>query len=139
MKLYFTFTRARLAAVFLCFLIFIIIAGQFSSVAGTPKYGDTNAHRIEYISSLGYNVDETCEDTKEVVIPTVFSDVYLKYNKLQNEAGFDLTAYKGCKVIRYTYKIIDSEERIDLLVFNGRIIGGDIITYELNGQIKPLK
>lgn len=84
-------------------------------------------------------MDENCEEAKEIIIPTKFSDVYEEYNSLQRDAGFDLSAYMGCKVKRYTYKITDSENRVDLLVFDGRVIGGDIISYELGGEIKPLK
>lgn len=138
MKLYFTLTRARLAVLLFSVLIFVFVSGQFSSAAGSSENASTNSQRVDYISSLGITVDETCEETKEITIPSKFNDVYEDYNKLQLDAGFDLSAYMGCKVIRYTYKIADSEKRVDLLVFDGRVIGGDIVSYELDGQIEPL-
>lgn len=139
MKIYFTLTRARLAAIVLLTVTAVLISGQFSYASGSPKNAATNALRVDYISALGIMVDESCEEIKEITIPTKFSDVYEDYNKLQLYAGFDLSAYKGCKVTRYTYKITDSKKRVDLLVFDGRVIGGDIISYELGGKIKPLK
>ena len=139
MKIYFTLTRSRLVVMISCALILIFVSGQFSFAAESPQNADTNERRIAFISSLGIKVDENCEETREITIPTNFSDVYEEYNKLQRSAGYDLTAYMGCKVMRYTYKIIYSEKRVDLLVFDGRVIGGDIVSYELDGKIEPLK
>ena len=52
--------------------------------------GSTNAKRINFISRLGYEVDENSVKSKDITIPMNFSDVYTEYNKLQKKAGFDL-------------------------------------------------
>ena len=79
---------------------------------------------------------------KEITIPTEFSDVYIKYNELQKKVGFDLLSFKGAKATVYTYKVTDYKELknayANLIICNGKIIGGDIFTTDLKGEMLPL-
>lgn len=55
----------------------------------------------------------------------------MNYNEIQTDQGYDLEPYKGQNVTLYTYEITNYEgytEGIvaDLLVCNGKVIGGDI-------------
>ena len=50
---------------------------------------------------------------------------------MQLNQGFDLSEYKGKKVTRYTYNVTNYEDEsvgivADMLVCDGRLIGGDI-------------
>lgn len=90
----------------------------------------TDLERKEYLSTFGWSVDEKFE-TKELTIPQRWNDVYLDYNDIQKNQGFDLTDYKGRKVTLYTYTINNYEgveEGIvaDMLVCDGILIGGDV-------------
>ena len=62
-----------------------------------------------------------------------FNDVYKNYNEIQTSQGFNLEDYKGKKATLYSYKINnykghEKDEFIyaDILVYNGKIIGGDV-------------
>ncbi|MCC8073455.1 MAG: DUF4830 domain-containing protein [Clostridiales bacterium] len=90
----------------------------------------TNEERVDYLSGFGWEVEEEFE-TKELTIPQRWNDVYIDYNEVQENQGFDLTDYKGRNVTLYTYTITnykDINEGIvaDMLVCDGILIGGDI-------------
>lgn len=100
----------------------------------------TAAERIAYLSQFGWSVDEEPVEVREVIIPAEFDDTYLKYNELQKEQGFDLSPYRSKRVKRWTYRVTNYEGyegseliHADILVFGGRVIGGDVCSVELNG------
>lgn len=97
--------------------------------------------RIAFLSQFGWNVKEDPIEVEEVVIPENFDEVYEKYNQIQKEQELDLTPYKGMRVKRWTYEILNypgykSDSgciRANLLVYNGLVVGGDICSAELGG------
>ncbi len=103
-----------------------------------------NGSIVEYIESFGWCVEKEPIEKELVFIPSQFNDVYLGYNKIQKEQGFNLEKYKGEEVYRYTYKVTNYSDkdnvRLNLLIEkNGRIIGGDICSTELNGFMEAFK
>ena len=74
---------------------------------------------------------------KTVTIPMEFGKVYENYNKLQLSGDFDLRDYKGKEVQVYTYNC-DGDKVINLMIYKGRLIGGDISEARLNGSMKAL-
>ena len=91
--------------------------------------------KLEYIGELAFSYSTV----KEIVIPEEFSDVYMKYNGLQRSAGYDLMPYRGRKATVYTYRVTDAEDTvINLIVSDGKIIGGDISSVRIDGEMKPL-
>lgn len=83
----------------------------------------------KYLNSLGWETGESSEKT--ITVPAQWNDVYMNYNEIQTDQGYDLEPYKGQNVTLYTYEITNYEgytEGIvaDLLVCNGKVIGGDI-------------
>ena len=63
---------------------------------------------------------------------------------MQKSAGYDLSLYKGCQVTIYTYQINPvqnsaGESVVNLMVYNNKIIGGDISSTALGGYMLPLK
>lgn len=142
MKLYITFTRKTLAALAAAILLCVLIAGRFSSVSAGDNLpsGATNALRAEFARSLGYELDEETAVSKTITVPLKFSDVYERYNELQNQAGFDLKPYAGCEVTVYTYAVKDSSDGLmmNIIVCDGVIIGGDVCTASIDGYMLPL-
>lgn len=96
---------------------------------------------LEFISHYGWEVDEQPVEVKDVVIPEAFDKVYTDYNKIQLEQGFDMQKYAGTKVKRWTYIVRnypdtspeDDYIRINILVSNGVVIGGDVCSVKLDG------
>lgn len=104
--------------------------------------GETAEDRTAFAKSLGYCISGQNEAKKEIVIPSVFSDVYENYNALQKSAGFDLSAYKGEQATVYTYPVTNhpggDSVIMNIIVYKGRIIGGDICSAEFDGFMTGL-
>ena len=140
MKLYFVFTRKNLAVILAVIIAVFILIGQFLSLESVGVDASTNAKRVLFLEGLGYEVDETATEIKDIVIPENFSAVYEKYNNLQKQAGFDLKNYRGKNAKVYSYSLQnDTEKQIHLIVCEDRLIGGDVASLKLNGNMTGLK
>lgn len=100
--------------------------------------GDTEEGRQAFLSSYGWEVDPAGSYVTEVQIPKDFDSVFEAYNEIQLSQGCDLWDYAGKRVKRYSYLVSNypaySEDiRANLLVYNGKIIGGDVSSMEKNG------
>ena len=119
---------------FLSAVIMLIISVMcFSNVKNTPSYFDI-------VIEMGYtDVErEPCE-IEYITIPENFGAVYTKYNEMLKKEGYDLSAYKGERCIRYTYFIPQHNARANILVHNARIIGGDICGITIDSIMIPIK
>lgn len=121
-------------------IIIIVAAIVFISVIMIIKFIAADAQAFSRIvKEMGYDdVSEKPYEVVEVTIPENFNAVYEKYNAMQKEGGYDLSTYKGKKCKRYTYLIPSRNARANILVYNGKIIGGDISGITLDGIMKPL-
>ncbi len=99
--------------------------------------GSTGEERVAFLTSFGWQVDAEPAETREVMIPAEFNDVYITYNVMQKAQGFDLKPYAGETCTQYKYKINnypgEPEVYATLLVRAGIIIGGDVACSEVNG------
>ena len=135
-----------LFALFLLSCIFLLMVGSTFHTASPPNTylgldnnGENPSSRIAFISALGYSVSASSEEETTIKIPMEFNDVYENYNEIQKQAGTDLYNYRGAECTRYTYLCgNDSNTRINLIVFEGKIIGGDISSVALDGYMEPL-
>ncbi len=144
MKPYVTFTKKGLFIIFSIFVCVGFICSEIYAVNNSSANAKTNADRLVFIKGLNYIPLDDQPDTKTVIIPDAFYEVYSTYNDLQRLAGYDLSLYKGCEVTVYTYKInppsdYTGECVANLIVYNDRIIGGDISALALGGFMLPLK
>lgn len=103
------------------------------------KAGD-NSERMSFISQFGWEVSEEPSEVREVIIPQEFDDVYKKYNEIQLKQGFDLMPFSGVRVKRWTYIVknypgYEGKDciNINILVCDGKVIGGDVCSVELGG------
>lgn len=111
-------------------LTFVTNHTESSESVSASVSASTDSERRTYLSSFGWEADKDFEE-KEITIPERWNDVYINYNEVQKNQGFDLTDYKGRKVKLYTYRITnykgESEGIVaDMLVCDGILIGGDI-------------
>jgi hypothetical protein len=90
-----------------------------------------------FLGTFGWQVDPEPVTVKNVQIPARFTEVYEQYNSLQRKQGFDLSRYRADIVECYTFRIMNHPAQGDVfanvLVFRGRIIGGDICSFAFNG------
>lgn len=99
--------------------------------------GGTNEERVAYLESYGWQVQTEPSETREVMIPAQFNDVYTAYNVMQQAQGFDLKPYAGEICTQYLYKIDnypdETEVYATLLVYGDMIVGGDVACAEVDG------
>ena len=106
-------------------------AGETAMVNTDYSGADTNEKRVEFIKSFGYEVNATEYERETVKIPEKFDSVYTEYNDIQRAQGLNLKKYRGKSVTRYSYYVTnypnyDGKVLFTMLVYGGRIIGGDV-------------
>ncbi|MBE6769271.1 MAG: DUF4830 domain-containing protein [Ruminococcaceae bacterium] len=138
MKVYFMLSRNGFIAIISAVVLAFLLLGTLK-IAVIPEIRDgiTNESRVNYLLSLGHKVSETPVSFKETVVPNSYGAEYEKYLSLQTKSGFPLSDYKGNSVQIYEYED-DLNNRITLIVADGKIIGGHICSAEVN-EIKPLQ
>ncbi len=109
----------------------------------SPKGMKTNEDRIAYLEEYGWTVDPQPAAVEELLIPTEFNETYTQYLNLQTSQGFDLSEYCGKRVKRYAYTISNyptGEEGVQagLLVYKNTVIGGEVLSTQMNGFIHGL-
>lgn len=147
--------RARTLKMFA--VVCVALVTVITLIAFVPAYGDdgryvskdveidytgvkTNEDRIGFLSQFGWEVKPEAVESAEVTIPSEFDKVFASYNEIQKRQGLDLSDYKKKKAVRYTYEVTNypSAEGVvyaNLLVYRGRVIGGDICSADVNGFI----
>lgn len=136
--MYVLLTKKRIAVILAVTLVGLILLGQFLSVSANEVDISTNEKRVDYIRTLGLDLQSDNFTQKEVTIPETFNKVYNNYNDLQQKAGFDLRDYRGKRVLIYTYNI-DSQTVVNLITHKGKLIGGDIASLKIDGGMTALK
>lgn len=93
-----------------------------------------------FVSELGWETGGNPDEIREVIIPVEFDDVYTNYNKIQQKQGYDLREYAGERVKKWTYTVknypgCEGEDfiKINVLVYDGEVIGGDVCSVKLDG------
>ena len=99
---------------------------------------------MDFLKQFGWEVEEDPIEIMEIRIPKEFDKVYQSYNELQKEVGLDLEKYKGRRVKRYTYKVLnhpsskDVEVRGNILIYKNKVVAGDIMTTAIDGFMNSL-
>ena len=131
-------------------LILMAIAGVLLlAVTFVNRLTDQNKIILEdipaqnaFLESLGWETSVEPVDVREVIIPEEWNSVFEEYNDLQKQQGFDLNKYRGKQATIYTYQILnyDGAENVvaNLMVFDGRLIAGDVCSAELGGFMQGL-
>lgn len=124
-----------------CFLLLaLVLLGEAAFAHGGQTI--SVGRMVSYLESLGWVVSAEPVDQADFTIPEVFDEVYVQYNAMQQEAGFNLAPYKGRQVTCYAFELFNLEAdafcRANLFVYKGKIIGGDVLNTALNGYILPL-
>ena len=93
-----------------------------------------------FLAQFGWEVEATPIEEKTVTIPTEFDKIFAAYNELQKAQGLNLAKHRGKDVTRYTFAIKNYEGYegtvwANVLVFRGRVIGGDICSADVSGFV----
>lgn len=122
-------------------------SGEIQSSATISSTSDfknikTNEDRVDFLKKCGWEVQSEPREIAEVDIPSKFNKTYEQYNRLQTDVGLNLEKYKGKAVKRYTYLVLNYEYEgtvlANLLIYNDRVIGGDISSAKADGFMHGL-
>lgn len=91
----------------------------------------SNEDLVRFLASFGWSIDVAPVQTQTVLIPREDSELFERYNALQQSQGYDLNAHRGDTATRYVYEILNYPEAeapvyATVLVADSTIIGGDI-------------
>ena len=145
--------RARTLKFFglICLCLVVVIVGitflpSDVSVSALPT-GDINyarikteEDRINFLKQFGWEVKGEAIESESVTIPAEFDKIFGGYNEIQKRQGLDLSKYKGKQMMRYTYEITnypnyDGKVMANLLVYRGKVVGGDVCSADVKGFI----
>lgn len=118
-------------------------ARQASAAGPDMKKVKTNEDRVAYLEHYGWQVSQEPSATEELQIPETFDESYAEYLALQNGQGFDLEQYAGKRAKRYSYEIFnyptgESGVIANLLVYKNTVIGGEVLSPQLDGFLHGL-
>ena len=125
-------------------LIGIIALFGGEDTASTSATVSDNDSRVSFLKDFGWEVTTSPVESGQVRIPAETTEVFDRYNQLQQAQGYDLTKYGGKKVMRYVYKVTNYPGATDpvfatVLVYKNQIIGGDITDTASGGKIQSFK
>lgn len=136
-------SKGKLAAA-LAILAAVVLA-TILLCSGTPEdtaeaenlVARTNDDRVAFLSSYGWTVNADPVKMQPVRIPDRASEVFDRYNQLQQSQGFDLCQYTGKTVQQFVYEVQNADQEgpvyATLLVYAEKIIGGDISSAAADG------
>ncbi len=131
-------TRKQLTAA--CVVVGLMVAFAFGMARQdrpAAQTGATAGDRVGYLAALGYEVDPQWTGVREVQIPAAFDKALTAYNEIQQDAGYDLSPYRGYRVKCWTYTVRNypGEDGVQANVYeyDGQVIGGDIASAQADG------
>ncbi|MCL2638431.1 MAG: DUF4830 domain-containing protein [Oscillospiraceae bacterium] len=129
--------RKRLIILAVIMMITMLFAVRCAALHGASVRVQGVPDIIAYLNTFGWAVEPEPVTIKNLQIPAKFTETYQNYNSLQKQQGFDLSRYRADIVESYTFRILNHPASGDVfanvLVFRGRIIGGDICSFSING------
>ena len=125
-------------------LIGIIALSGNGETTATAATASDNDSRVSFLKSFGWEVTTSPVESGQVRIPTETTEIFDRYNQLQQAQGYDLSQYAGRKVMRYVYKVTNFPGATDpvyatVLVHKNQIIGGDVTNTASGGRIQSFK
>lgn len=126
--------------------LILLLGGDSTPEAQTtsaPAVSNNDA-RVKFLTDLGWDVASSPTESGQVRIPEDASEVFDRYNQLQQSQGYDLKNYAGKSVMRYVYKVNNYPGATEpvyatLLVYKNQIIGGDVTDTAAGGKVQGFK
>ena len=122
----------------------ILLFGGSEEAQTTSAPVSNNDARVKFLTDFGWDVTNSPIESSQVRIPGTTTEVFDRYNKLQQNQGYDLSAFAGKNVMRYVYQINNfpgASEPVyaTLLVHKNKVIGGDVTDTSAGGKIQGFK
>lgn len=125
--------------------LFIVLSLVILGLSIFSVYGfNQDKENVDFLKNYGWEVESQSCDKLDIIVPSPFDMVYENYNLLQLDAGLDLSPYMGKSGTRYTYIVtnypLECKDIVyaNVIVIDGKCVGGDIMTIPIDGFIHPL-
>ena len=116
-------------------------AAESGNAKGYSCVASNNDERVAFLAQFGWQVEAEPLEIRDVAIPDPFDEVYLQYNALQKQQGCDLEPLAGKVCRQWVYEVTnypaETPVHANLLVYEDRVVGGDICSTELDGFMLP--
>ena len=143
-------SKTKIAAIVTLVIAGVVLAAILAAARNgrteslKERNGETNEERAAFLSQCGWQVNAEPIQTQSVKIPEEDSEVFRRYNELQQSQGFDLTEYAGKTAMRYVYEVLnypdaDGPVYATIFVLDGKIVGGDVTDTGANGKMRALR
>ncbi|MBE6772141.1 MAG: DUF4830 domain-containing protein [Ruminococcaceae bacterium] len=144
-------SKAKIAALIIAIVAVIIAIAMIMTGEKEPAANDSavnykaenSSERAAFVSQFGWKISEDPAEISEVIIPEDFDAGYVEYAAMNKAQGLDLEPYKGVRAKRWTYDVLNypglenmrGTVQINILIYDGRVIGGDVCSLEQGGFI----
>ena len=144
-------SKAKIAAFAIAIAAIIVAIAMIVTGEKEPAANDSavnykasnSAERTAFLAQFGWKISDEPVEISEVIIPEDFDAGYAEYAGMNKEQGLDLEPYKGLRAKRWTYDVLNypglenltGTVQANLLIYEGRVIGGDICSLEQGGFI----
>ena len=133
-----------LGAVAAVILVLVMLLGGSPEAQTTSAPVSDNDARVKFLTDFGWEVTNSPVESGQVRIPGTATEVFERYNQLQQTQGYDLSAFAGKNVMRYVYKVNNYPGATEpvyatLLVYKNKVIGGDVTDTAADGRIQGFK
>lgn len=134
---------AVVAVVISIVMLFVSEKKPVTNDSAVNYRAENSAEREAFLSQFGWKISADPVEISEVIIPENFDDGYTEYAAMNKAQGLDLELYKGKRAKRWTYDVLNypglenmnGTVQANLLIYEGRVIGGDICSLEQGGFI----
>ncbi len=127
------------------FFVIAFSAGLLLVIVGLFRIdSSTNRMIVEYIENLGWDIEDSPEEITHMTFPNEFDAVYRAYNDVQKASGFDFEQFRGKKVTRYSYRVLNHKMSDEVCVIasvyvcDGTVIGGDVASSDGEGFLHSI-
>ena len=137
--------KSAIYIVTLAILLIILVLTVGTEQDGISLIKIKNSEDLsEFLSSLGWECNLTELTTQETTLPQQFDDTFIAYNAIQLKQNCDLTKYAGKTVTVYIVPITNYTGSTDpvlatVLVYKGKVIGGDLHSATMDGFMHGLR
>lgn len=139
------FTRRRALGTVLCFAAALLLLISLRYILHTQQTSvKTLEGREMFLKELGWEIDPSTEECRDVVIPPSLEGIMEEYNRMQRSQGFDLSDYCGKTCRQYSYDVTNYPEYegrviVTVYVCGRQVIAGDVHTASVGGFMHSIK
>ena len=138
---FFGVIAVSLAVLFVLITLVPTYAAESEQVAGySYEKVKSEDDAEQFLAQFGWIVDASPVEVTVVTMPGEFDKIFAAYNEIQKAQGLNLLKYKRKNLTRYTFEVknyegYDGRVLANVLVYRGKVVGGDICSADIDGFV----